>query len=553
MKNTIKYISILVLIAFTSFSCTDDFENINTDPYAISASKADMSGLLKTVQYQLAGDCNAVWHWDLSIASPMMQHVDGAWYCAQGSQYKLMEAPSHWWELWDKTYPREVKSIISLVKATDGKADKTNINSMARIMKVYVFQKLTDAFGDIPYSEVGQVDIGNYTPKYDKQEDIYNDFFKELDEATAALDSEKDVVLQDMFYDGDVESWKKFANSLRLRLAMRLHKINPTKAKAEVVKAVNGGLISSNMELAKVKYENEAYVDDVPVFKGNGYAQTYNREARSASICLSKTLVDHLKETNDPRLLIYGGTYTGGEFNGVDLSKYYQEGMRQGGYRWCTGGTTLVDQADLSEDAIEAFGQAGWSFDDDGIFDASSQTWSGRFFQLSKYMAQLDNPYFHITYSEVEYLLAEAVLRGYIAGDAKTHYENAAKASISIYRLVSNVEKDGLISDAIVDQYVADNPWPATTEEQYKIIGEQLWVLFFQNGVEAFSSWRRLGYPELNVFSGVEWYSATETSIPRRMLYPKFESLNNGENYNEAITNMGGTDSWLNRVWWDKQ
>src|SRR5690606_15343662 len=105
-------------------------------------------------------------------------------------------------------------------------------------------------------------------PKYDKQEDIYTDFFKELSESVAQLDASKDVNPQDLFYKGDVTKWKKFGNSLRLRLAMRLVKINPTKAKEEAVAAFNAGVFTSNEDVCKLDHENVQ--NDYEDIRGNG-------------------------------------------------------------------------------------------------------------------------------------------------------------------------------------------------------------------------------------------------------------------------------------------
>ena len=183
-------------------------------------------------------------------------------------------------------------------------------------MKVYSFAVLTDSWGDIPYFEAGKgyIDL-NFKPVFDTQESIYADFFKELNEAIPALDASKATYNgSDSYYSGDIQKWKKLGYSLMLRLAMRLQKVKPDLAKQWVNTAVAGGVFTSN--------------DDNQVFhhSSSGIVNSINSSMRSnfARFRVSRTLVNMLRNTGDPRLNIfvepYSGTVLEGLPNGLDAT-----------------------------------------------------------------------------------------------------------------------------------------------------------------------------------------------------------------------------------------
>ena len=136
-----------------------------------------------------------------------------------------------------------------------------NVNKIAicRILRAYHFHQLTDVAGDVPYFNAMQGENGNLKPKYDTQREIYLDMFKELDEAASSLDASKPGFQSaDLFYKGDVTKWKKFAYTLMLRLGMRLTKVEEPLAKTWVQKAITGGVITDNTDIAKIDYANVA-------------------------------------------------------------------------------------------------------------------------------------------------------------------------------------------------------------------------------------------------------------------------------------------------------
>jgi hypothetical protein len=156
----------------------------------------------------------------------------------------------------ERAYDEQVKHVVDLVQLTGDKAEFANLHQIGRIMKVLIFHRITDIYGDVPYSEAG---LGYYerifTPKYDKQQDIYMNMLSELDDACTKLDASKDKPIGDMIYNGDITKWKRFGYSLMMRLGMRLTKIDAANAKTWVEKAAAGGPMTSIDDNAKIKHD----------------------------------------------------------------------------------------------------------------------------------------------------------------------------------------------------------------------------------------------------------------------------------------------------------
>ena len=152
--------------------------------------------------------------------------------------------------LWVAYYPDIIKNAVALVSQTTDNPEEVNLNAIGRILKVEAFLKLTDYYGDIPYFEAGKIYNENIVkPRYDKQEDIYMDFLSELRAASAQLDASAMAPQNDLYFNGDIEKWRRFANSLWLRISMRLLKVNPTLAQQEAKAAYEAGVMTSNSDI----------------------------------------------------------------------------------------------------------------------------------------------------------------------------------------------------------------------------------------------------------------------------------------------------------------
>jgi hypothetical protein len=532
--KTLKYLSLIVFIlAFQS--CTKDLQTLNEDPAGFT--QIDAGYQLTTVQAGLSGDREDTWRYDLGIASPMIQHLGGSWWTQHGGMYQVVEK-SHWYSHWETTYPRELKNIQDIVDKTANDPEQVNMNAAARILRVYIYAKLTDMYGDIPYSEaIKGFTERKFLPKYDKQEDIYADFFKELDEATKSLDASKAAISGDLFYNGNIDKWRKFGNSLRLRLGFRLTKVNLQEAQKQVEAAIAGGVMTSNSDITMTKHMPISYGGGD--LRGNGRSQVFKNEPVSAGFRLVSTLVDFMNNSNDPRLTIYGGTYLGDGIIGVS--------------------SNVIDITDDIEHIGTTPGAMAWNeWSDYGdITDKNGNVLyvghNFKFMQPSKYVSALDAPYFHFTYAEVEFLKAEAAARGWAGlSNPKDHFEKGVQASCEMMSFypgapaISQAQIDGLLQT-----YAA---FPTDFEGIMEAIHGQMWVNFFLNGEEAYANYRRTGYPVLVPFTSVEWYSSgTNGVMPRRFFYPESEAIQNPTNLQEALDRIGGKNDWLKRVWWDKE
>lgn len=513
-------------------ACTKNFEEINKNKAGYN--ELDAQYQLTKVQADMSGDREDVWRYDLGIASPLIQHLGGSWWTQHGGMYQVIEK-SHWFSHWETTYPRELKNLQDIIDKTKGDPNLVNMNGAARILRILIFSKLTDMYGDIPYSEaIKGFTERKYLPKYDKQEDIYKDFFKELDEAVTQMQDNGAPVGGDLLFDGNVGKWKKFGNSLRLRLGFRLTKRDLAEAKKQVEAAISKGVMTELNDIAMLRHEPFSYTAGEN--RGNGRSQVFKAEPRSSGFRIVRTLIDTMVVAHDPRLYIYGGTYYGdgviGSNDVLDISGYMPAiGTVPGAMAWNL-----------------------WS--DYGVVNGPNGPitvgQNDKFMQPSKYVSALNAPFFHLTPAEVEFLLAEAALRGWggVTG-AEGHFRKGLQLACEAMKFYPGAPViDQTRIDAFKDHFT---PFPGNFDEAMKTIHTQMWVNFFLNGTEAYANWRRTGYPLLNRFTSVEWYSAGAPAIPRRFYYPESEIIQNPKNYQEAIDRLGGADDWLKPVWWDKQ
>lgn len=510
MKSIKKYLTGLLTatLLFASNGCDKDFNEINTsktafvslDP-AFKLNKAiinlmEMGSRVQQLQ---------VTQW---LTSPFGSSLAGVNY----SQYvpAMHEFP------WTSFYPSSVVTTVDIINQTKDDELKTNLYNATRIWKAYTFMVLTDIYGDVPYSEAGLGYLDQVIkPVYDTQEAIYTDILKELDEASAALDPSKAKISGEILFGGDVTRWKRFGYSLLLRAAMRITNVAPEKSQTYVAKAVAGGLMQSNADNAKLLRSAE-YANPIgSEISGNEKANYY----------ATKFLVEHLKATNDPRmgswLHRYPGALTATAQTADRRTKdpSVAKGMPLG-YNDVTIAQTFAAEGVVS---LYDFSQFDWLV----VFTNQSPQW-------------------FCTYSQTQLLLAEAIVRGWTTGDAATNYTNAVKADLE---RMGDFGAAAAIPSASVDAYVAANPLVAGNE--LKMIGDQYWVVSIPNGYEAWSNFRRTGFPGLVPNP----YPASEIpgEFMRRHVYPDGESVSNKENLETAISRQGGeANCKMNgRVWWD--
>ena len=535
MKNTKKilFTSLCMAALLAGAGCTKNFIDINTDPLNSGAKDFDPNYVLTSAQLNYTGSIDLsydTWRGNLIYAGTMMQGLSTVVSYWAGDKYLLNEGytSAYWGTTAVGAYIEQVRFVVDVVEFTKGKPEYINLHNVARIWKAVIFARLTDLYGDVPYSEAG---LGYYQKfyrtKYDKQQDIYNDLLKELDEASLALNATGDLVKGDAIYKGDIAKWKKFANSFIVRLAMRLVKVDEAKAKEYLQKAV-GNTFTDNAENAFIKHDRSgARVTqnrNSQVLLGDGGQEHYY-------VKWSDTFINYLKSTADPRLGKVAVTKLWlsdvikdekGQNPDYSANPAIQKGMPNG--------------KDLSNDARYRI--------------ASDPSYTSFIDYSSPHPAIIarDAPTFILTYAETEFLLAEAAVRWGIGGSAETHYNNGVKAAMGNIGQYAEIIR---IAEADINSYLAANPYNAATAIEQ--ISKQYWAhtITMMDFYETWANWRRTGYPALVpvVYPG----NATNGTIPRRFPYPVGEAAINGEYYKAASAAVPGGDKLTGRVWWDKQ
>ena len=553
-----KYITIITMACALFFaSCSDEYmENMNTDPS--KAATIDPNAQLTTAQLQTYGDLSMMeiyrnYHYAFT------QQLMGCWNTTNyGGRHTLDNNEMS--RIWTSFYTQSLKNIIDAQYRTAEDAEKVNINSVLRIYRVYLMSIITDTYGDAPFSEAGLGFLeGKFNPKYDKQEDIYNAFFLELEDAVNKIDPTKDKVTGDLIYAGDVTKWQQLANSLRLRFAMRISNVNPTKAQTEFENALaaNGGVITDASSDALIKYMTiafsfgqEAYSD----YRGNSLSQLlFGNDPANNPSYLCFTFFNQLYYSGDPRTF--------------KISRCYYDGLMSA--------TSPDNRVDITQEMIEkgiAFsprdpGAYSWEpwptgYDSDicaelAVNNPSVTATMAREVEpkLANNFLKSDNPGVVMTSAEVKFLMAEATVKKWNVGSvsAEDLYKQGVRAAIDF--LTDNYGCTATI-DAEFDAFIQDKgAFGHTDNQKLEAINTQAWILHFTNPAECWANVRRSGYPKLKSPAeyGFGQYLTGGTEIPVRLCYPVLESSYNKKSYNEAIERMGGTDNWHSLLWWDTE
>lgn len=510
---TILYMAFGFMAISSLSSCDDGFEELNKDPDAYDEIVPEF---LFTKAQLDAVDVSYFGTAALTIGGSMQQFATYKEVPAAGDKY-FNEGYSK--NYFTTIYPNAVNEIQEVVKAVSENPDDVNKLSVARIWRAYIFHHITDLYGDVPYTEAGKgISDKIYTPKYDEQSFIYSDMLKELEEAANAFDSAKPTFgSADLLYDGSVDQWKKFAYSLMLRLGMRLTEVDPAMAETWVKKAIAGGVILEDIDVAAIDYVDGSQVSSRnPIAQGllNGdYIDPQSVENVEGGK-LAETFIDHLKNTDDPRLNVISVVWVEtGSVYVADTTTALQKGMPNGVFN--NRPDDFATYSEPNPDTILAY----------------------------------DSPMLIMTNAEMNLLLAEAVLQGWYSGTAADLYAAAVRAGMRQWALFGSA---GTIAEDRINSYLAQNPLNAagSVEEQMDQIHTQKWVSLFLDEYEIFSNWRRTGYPELVPINYPG--NLTGGKIPTRFVLPDSEGTINAANFKEAEDRQGEGNSFTSKVWWDK-
>jgi hypothetical protein len=485
MRLTRRIVMASVLaLALSLGGCAEGLTDINANPNAPTDVPTDL--LIRTAITGSAGQALGVgMTWN--HAGLWAQHFAQIQYPDEDRFVVRDETMQGLWNAWYAGPLKDIATIIAKGEATN----RPNEVAVGLILKSFNFGVMTDLWGDLPYSEALQGDGGTFAPKYDPQQDIYNGIFVDLKKAaeTIAHGAAGFPAANDLIYQGNMARWQKFANSLRLRHAMRLSRVSPAKARAEFEAAMTGpgGVISSNAEEARLVYL-AASPNRNPFFDN----QLTRNDHR-----ISATLVEYLKATNDPRLPVYANPI---EADGVSFVGH-QNGLNP-------GSATLTSRS-----------------------------------KVGNWFTSATSPVFLMRHAEVLFLRAEAAQRGWSAGGtAKELYEAAVTASLQQYGIPS-----AAITTFLGQPGVSFDAAP----DKLGLIARQKWVALYGQGSEAFAEWRRTGVPQIT--AGPNAQTSSPTTLPRRLPYPNLEASLNRASIETAISRQGGPQNMtlFGRVWWD--
>jgi hypothetical protein len=546
MKN-FKYYALASVFALGLTGC-DNFGDTNVDPEHLNEDNVPYAMLFTNAEHQALGSDWDMWRTGCIYSAQFTQQLCSIDWWHWYTRYEYSDGYSaSFWDTYnsDRGAMRDVTTCYDKWNGASGYELDWN---MARVMRIYAFAKMSDLYGDIPYSQAGRPAKYSY-PVYDTQQSIYMSMLKELDEAQANLGSGTAVMgSQDVYYSGSAASWKKLANSLMLRLAMRLVKVDEATAKKYAAKAVANGVMTSNADNCKLDHPSAVTTND----SSEPFAKINAHEDRE--FYLASTFVDILKKTSDPRLSLIGTVAP------TQDGKQYTDIQKNSSGAW-----TSADYGDMSFASQKGLPVGGYSNSEDSPYfigkaypefkDAAYLAHYGIHYSSPNRATYADpqGPTFVVTYAQTCFLMAEAAYRGYITGSAESYYDKGVEAAFdqfSQFPHASDVIAEYLPSGSAAT-YLAANPYDAS--KALEQINTQYYINTFGDPHEVFANWRRSGYPVLTpaVMAKEDGQCATDGSIPRRFCYPSSESQVNSSNYKEAVSRLSNGDTFTSRVWWD--
>lgn len=496
-------------------SCTKDFEELNTNPN--NPDKITNVGLLLPNVIRSSVSSSLYNSYARGSVAANLVVSD---YASNFSNWARSDASSYFlWNYYD--YIRDLNEVIALSEDQG----LNNYKGIALVLRAWMFQSLTDMYGPVPFREAALAKLnGIYNPVYEQQEDIYTGLVADLEEANNILGTSEETVVGDILYSGNIGRWKMFGNGLALRLLLRESGKKDVSAQMAAI-AGNPGkypLFQSYQDQAALEFSDD---------RDANYSPFYNASNFSTDTKVSKQLIDTLKNLGDRRLYVYAQPTpisSAADANGVrpDSSEFEYEGDLNG---------------------IGSFPNAN-------LTSSMGMLWMSQKYDA---LASKTAPQgIIISYSEVQFILAEAAEKGFISGGsaaAETYYLNGVKDQFAYYasRIPGNYASSWLKlspSDIYVNNaYLEQNgvAYTGTSERKLQKIWLQKWISLYLVGYEAWFEWRRTGFPNIPVGPIGPGY------VPRRALYPADEMRINEDHYNQAIQWLG-PDELSTKVWWDE-
>jgi hypothetical protein len=497
-------------------SCDKDFDKINSNPNEPSLELASPKMLLTNAIESMTDRVYEIFLGH-EMGNCWVQHLAKVQYTDEDRYIPRVVVVNN---TWTSFYSASGMDAATLYKIADAKG-QDNYKGVALIIKSYITSVLTDLFGPVPNSQAwkaGAEDGGILSPAYDDQATIYAALIADLTEANTLLTGADDVE-GDILYGGDVAAWRKFANTLRLRLLLRQSdRVDPTAAISAILDDPDTyPVFESNDDNAQLAYLG-SFPNNNPIHE--------NRKTRDDHR-VSKTVTDLLWANSsylDWRITIFAD---------LDGNTDY-EGMPNG----------------LTSSKAAAYNGSG-------LKNTS---------KLGAYFSQPTAPGVLMSYSELLFIEAEAAHKGYITGEGDTeagdYYTNAIYASyeqwgddlLATAQGLDDTYGLGIIkpawdADSLALDFLTNDSWSWDAANADELIGTQKWVAMFDQGLQSWFEWRRLNYPVLTPAED----GVNDGKIPVRVMYPSDEGARNPKNRDAGVELLGGADNLNTRVWWDTQ
>jgi hypothetical protein len=510
-----KILTIGIILAGL-YACTGDFEEINTNPNTTLVGGIRAYAMFEPILYDGVKDWQYyTWFWNDELIQ-FTAFTGGT----TREEHRYVISNGNWQTVWNM-YARWANDAMHMYDlATE--QNEPALQAIALTFKVLFLSNLTDMFGDIPYAEAftARKPEGTKTPKFDSQKEVYTQMFADLEAANALYGATPAPVFVrpelDGMYHGNIEQWRKFNNSLYLRLLCRVSgrtEMNVGTKMTEILgNAGNYPVFASNDDNATVNfsgtdpYWNYFHATTNGDFTANGRKLTQ----QLIKMTVITDAVSGLQTYVDPRLPIIGVPSTSGVWKGTVAGCTREEANIY------NSGTSMLNHPVFCRPAA---------------------------------------PSFFMDYAEVQFILAEAALKGFIAGGeakAKEYYTAAITASLQkwggqgAFSAVPVVIADADIA-TFLDSDIAS--WDNAVVSKEELIANQKYLALFWTGMEAYHEYRRTGYPTLTIGAGTV---ANDFILPTRFGYPSVTMATNSANVQAAINRMGGNDM-KTPVWWSKQ
>lgn len=559
MKKIFKSVFAVASVLLLMTSCTDKFEDMNVSPNSPSSATVDPAFVFQgALSRSIAYRNNFQGYEQITVTTFCEFSANDT---QSISDYNMPNRDlTSYWDCCYTTLTNLNMIIRNTSQVEDAQNPQINLNCMAKIWKCWIMLRLTDYLGDIPYSQAANEEGSN--PKYDTQKEIYYQMFTELADAANKLNPEKaNIGAYDIIYGGDVTKWKKFANSLRLRMAVRIAKVDKTKAATEAKAAIAAGAFESSADNATMEMGTETNNDYTwnPLYYGRNSDHStvhmslafYNLTAglggqawpTAADQAKNPNITDEVvncapgnhPETVDPRAPIMFGIV--GQRGGSDLSN---NGKWIGSEPGHSNSATLSGEMD-NGDNCKNYSAIGGFFSKE-----ATKRWV------------------IMKYSEVCFLKAIAVEEELVTGlVAQTEYENGIKADMAYYGVPGDVvdnylaSTDKNINGTSVAYGDTDNIHNTVMD---KIISQKYLAHFIEGSDQAWADHRLYHKPTLVPFANVvssfqrsadDVANNTPKAYIKRGFYPESEQTTNTENWKAAVDAMGGKDDIQHNVWWD--